>query len=591
MLKRLICFALVVVMLTGCASTETPAPTEEPVQVHQLYQENSAVEQQTQGAIRMYALDAEQYTDLRPIGNQLLLSSIGEQSVLTVVSGLEGTVGNCLTLSKVSAGGFSTAVTGLRYYDAEKNSVICYSAMLSKTNEIALPENITGVPQVNPVTGEIYYCAESVIYGYDSETGITRLIKQHAYQSLALNDIAFEGEVLVCTAVDSQEVQHTVYLATADGRTLADDDGILRLETWQDRFFAVRKEGVITGCIFGDLSGKVSALKVEGEQILSALALDGVLTRNDTQDGCELSFYDLTTGKMKAQVNVSQKLTVVSCVAESEAGCVWLLCQADGEQFIYRWEIEKSLLADNAVYTGAFYTQDTPDTEGLKVCQSRVDALNKKHGIDIRIFNDAVKTQGAYSLQVEHQPEAINQCLDALETALDMYPENFLYKSVAKRIRICIVRSINGKVDGVQFWEGSDPYIIVAVGTDVKDRFSMGMGYVVDSHVLGNSSMVDQWEKLNPSGFTYGAEQDDSYLTGVDKAFLDMESKQSATEDRSRIFYQALQPNSAQMFESAHMQKKLVQLCKAIRNAWRLERKTEIYAWEQYLKEPINYQQ
>ncbi len=590
MLKRLICFALAVVMLTGCASTETPAPTEETAQIRQLYQADSAVEQQTQGAIRLYALDAAQYTYLRPIGNQLLLAQIGEQSTLTTISGMEGTVGSSLTVSKTPAGGFSTAVTGLRYYDAEKNSVICYSAMLKQTNEIALPENITGVPQVNPVTGEIYYCAGSEICGFDSETGITRRIKQHAYQSLALNDIAFDGEVLVCTAVDSQDIQHTVYLATADGRTLADDDGILRLETWQERFFAVRKEGVITRYIFGDLSGKVSTLKVEGEQIFSALALDGVLTRNDTQEGCELSFYNLTTGNKKAKLNISQKFSVVSCVSDSDSGCVWLLCQAEGEQFIYRWEIEKSLIEDDAIYTGVFYTQDAPDKEGLKACQSRVDALNKKHGIDIRIFNDAVETQGAYTLRPEHQPAAINQCLDALETALDMYPENFLYKSVAKRIRICIVRSINGKVDGVQFWEGSDPYIILAVGTDVKDRFTMGMGYVVDSHVLGNSSMLDQWEKLNPSGFTYGPEQDDSYLTGVDKAFLDMESKQSATEDRSRIFYQALQPNSAQMFESAHMQKKLLQLCKSIRNAWRLERKTEIYAWEQYLKEPINYQ-
>jgi len=585
MLKRLICFILAAVMLTGCAAEQEPAPTQATEQV-QFYEPNSTVEEQTQGAIRAYPLDTAEYTWLRPIGNHLLLGTVGQQCTLTVISGIEGIMGNSLT---VPSDGLSLGVTGMRHYDAQKKSIVCYSAMLKKLNEIALPENITGVPQVNPATGEIYYCSQSNIYGFDSETGITRLIKTHTYQSLELKSAAFDGAVLVCTAADTEGKQHTLYLSTEDGRTLGDDDGMIRLDTWQDRFFAERKEGVITRYIFGKLSDKVSTLNIEGTQILSALALDGVVTRTDTQDGSVLSFYDLAAGKKKAELTLTEKFSVVSCVAESESNCVWLLCAADGKQFLYRWDIVKSLIEDDAVYTGAFYTQDAPDTEGIKACQARVDALNKKHGIEIRIWNDALKTQGVYVLEAEHQPEAINLSLDALEKALEIYPENFLYKSVAKRIRICIVRSIDGKVDGVQFWDGQDPYIVLAVGADVSDRFTRGMGYVVDSHILGNSSMVDQWQKLNPSGFTYGPEQNDSYLTGVDKAFLDMESKQSATEDRSRIFYQAMQPNSAQMFESARMQKKLVQLCKAIRNAWRLERKTEIYAWEQYLKEPINF--
>ena len=63
----------------------------------------------------------------------------------------------------------------------------------------------------------------------------------------------------------------------------------------------------------------------------------------------------------------------------------------------------------------------------------------------------------------------------------------------------------------------------------------------------------------------------------------------SVTEDRSRIFWQAMLPDNAQMFKSEIMQKKLLLLCQGIRDAWRLQWKEETYPWEQYLSESIAY--
>ena len=55
-------------------------------------------------------------------------------------------------------------------------------------------------------------------------------------------------------------------------------------------------------------------------------------------------------------------------------------------------------------------------------------------------------------------------------------------------------------------------------------------------------------------------------------------------EDRCRIFVTAMAEGNAEVFESETMQKKLQRVCDGIREAWDLEKTTEVFLWEQYLK-------
>ncbi len=116
--------------------------------------------------------------------------------------------------------------------------------------------------------------------------------------------------------------------------------------------------------------------------------------------------------------------------------------------------------------------------------------------------------------------------------------------------------------------------------------------YVLDVHVLGKSPLVDQWNSLNPEDFVYGAnDYDGAWLEGETRVFADEGAMASVIDDRASIFYQAMQKDNAQMFQSETMQAKLLRLCQAIRDAWRLEQKPETYPWEQYLKESIAYKE
>ena len=101
--------------------------------------------------------------------------------------------------------------------------------------------------------------------------------------------------------------------------------------------------------------------------------------------------------------------------------------------------------------------------------------------------------------------------------------------------------------------------------------------------------MFDYWNGLNPEGFVYGSALNSTLVTGAKRAFVDNESMESATIDRSRVFWQAMEPDNSAMFQSETMQNKLNMLCRGIRDAWRLEKETDIYPWEQYLAESLAY--
>ena len=92
---------------------------------------------------------------------------------------------------------------------------------------------------------------------------------------------------------------------------------------------------------------------------------------------------------------------------------------------------------------------------------------------------------------------------------------------------------------------------------------------------------------FNPESFIYGEECDPAYLTGEFRCFADEAATQSVLEDRSRLFYAAMQTDAAELFAASAMQKKLLCMCEGIREAYGLEKIAEPFPWEQYLDTPL----
>ena len=585
MKKLLILLTASVLLLCGCTQKAPVVQTEQTVPVEtapvEYYIEDSDIESKTQGTVRQYALP-EDVLWIKNSGEHLL---IGTENGVQLMKGETGLVAASTKLDASYPGDWKVIDTGFAFYAPESNSILLMDQLLNVKTEILLTEEME-TPIVSQDGKLVYYCTGQEIRVYEVEHRVSRLLKSHTYTSQQLVDTYFDGKILACNVVDEVAGELTVYISTENGETLSTGMGIQNVYTGEDKYLVERKDGSVLQRIVGSLEGEPSLLNVPDDYLVGALAMDSVVGYGiDKEDALALNVYNVQSGLWTASILLDGCSLPWDVLADAQNGYIWLLTDVDGSECLLRWKpTEKP--NDETNYLDTLYTAQSPDKAGLKALQDRVSKMNEKYGVRIRIWEEAVQVAEGHILKPEYQVAAITQALDQLEATFDEFPAKFIQNSIRSRVRICIVRSVDGELNGAQFWSEKYAFVVLCPGTDIRSEFLRTFGFVVDSHVLGNSPLFDYWTPLNPEEFTYGTVNEE-LATGENRAFVDADSMKSVTNDRSRVFWQAMMPGNEAMFASETMQKKLELLCKAIRDAWKLEKKTEIYPWEQYLAESI----
>lgn len=587
-------FALLIallLLLAGCANgdaeqTETTTPIETLPAGY--YEADSQLELQTGGAVRQYVLPDAGYRWIKSVGDRLLLATDTDLAKLHIISGDLGIPVATEEIESVALDSCEALFNSFAYYDTSDNVVVYLDPQLKQMQTISLPADAAN-PVISRGGDQIFYCFGNEIRALDIARKLSRLIKTLSVEKQTLVGTCFEGKILVCNVENSSGITDTLYISTETGQTVRVENDILALYTYEDSYLAERMDGTVRQRIAGTLNGDAKQLNVDDDYVVGALELGGVVGYCADEAGLQLNYYNITSGKKTASVALPGITQPQAFLADRWSGCVWILASNGSQTLLLRWDVRTSNETDDETYIGTLFTAQNPDTASLETLIDRVSALNKKYGVRIRIWKDAVKVTGGHSLVPEHQISAITDMLDNLESVLAEFPKSFISKSISSKVRICLVRSINGKIEGTQYWDGSNAYIALSVGVDVRSEFLKAFGFVIDSHVLGNSAKYDYWDTLNPSGFIYGGAEDESLATGEGRAFVDVDSMSSGTIDRSHVFWQAMQPDNADMFQNETMQKKLKMLCQAIRDAWNLKKSTETYPWEQYLSKSIAY--
>lgn len=592
-MKRLCIFLLAALLLTGCGrrapatdNTETSAQAEETTG---LYVPDSAAEQQTAGAVRMYALNDDAYFRMTGIGANLLVMG---QKGMTVLSGDKAEVIATLETSEVTAVSvMDTSSTGMAYYHTATRQIVVLNPQLQRVTEVVLPEGIVGQPVICLGKNEVYYAVGSEVRALNLSTGISRLIRQQAAANRMLLGAYFDGAVLLCQFTDEAGNAYMEYISTETGQPLTRGTGISNLQTSGAEYFVTWQDGTVRQLVFGTRGGEsYSFLAPNLPQDTPAgrvavMPMGGLVDYVETENGLELNYYDLKAGKRMAQVTIPQ-LKLPSQIY-SDGTYIWMLT-SDETSTLYRWDVTKSPVEDETVYIGTLYTAQSPDTQGLTDCRTYADEYQKKYGIKVLFWEDAVQHTGGYTLVTEHKPQIVMDILSQIEPVLAQFPSKFLQKTVEKGwIQVALVQSIDADKDWVQFWEDGDCWVLISAKADPVKALIQGMAYAIDSRILGNSRDFDDWNQLNPEGFdyTYGAETeiDPTYFEGETRAFADESAAVYPNEDRCKIFYHAMLPDNAEMFASPVMKAKLLRVCTGIREAYNLEKKTETYIWEQYL--------
>ncbi|MBR5022058.1 MAG: hypothetical protein IKY18_02520 [Oscillospiraceae bacterium] len=601
-MKRFLWILLAIMLLAGCSkkqpSTEQSNPTIDTIQPTEpgLYVPGSAVEKQTSGAVRSYSLKAGEWFGLSTVGENVLVIGNGELLLLT---GEQGWTTEAEVNGLSESTEMDTYTTGVGYYDATTRTVTVLDAKLQLVTQKVLPEDVEGAPVISMIRNEAYYFNGTEIRAMELTAGATRsrLLRQQKSMESLLPDDYFDGNVLSCQVKDAAGEVRTEYFSSETGQTYSQDQGIDKMQTFKDQYFIERMDIHAQQLIFGARNGEKQSFLLqptEDIQLVPVLEMSGVVTGQETEQGLELSFYDLKTGKCTAQVVLPDAKSVKAI--QSKGAYIWILAQEGDKQTLLRWDITKSAVTDENVYIGPFYTPENPDEKGLKECVKLANTFETTYRIRVHIGTNAMKTTGDYKVVAEHQPQNIRATLESVKPVLEKLKPVFAsYAGKGKAINLCFVRSIESGEEWVRFQYNKTWWFLISAKADLTDALISGMTLPIESHVIGNSRdyEFDRWNPLNPAEFVYAnvadVEPNPKYLQGNTRAFVDAEAMTSISEDRRSIIYNAMLADNAEMFRAPTMQAKLHRICIGIREAYDLQKSENTYLWEQYLETSLAY--
>lgn len=606
---RLILLVVCCLFLLGCSSqfssqSGVPHAGDSP---SGYYTPGSYAEQASAGALQAFPLDMDPVSGYLPMGESILVfSDLDSGTRLTVLSGDTLTVSaECILDTFLTPEDPSLCVSphGLHFYDGD--SFLLLNTSLQETGRISVPEEHEGSPYLCREQRVLYYFGSGAIHALELDTGLHRLVKELSEPILRISGL-LEDSILVLTTADEKE--HTILLSAETGATLQEGSIGSRLNSCEDRYYGTwLQEGEIIP-VFGQVDTQAQTLRYSSDsQFFFLPEMDAaVLTPSGKEDPL-LRYVDLASGQCSASV-IWQQAHDLQTVCSTEDGYVWFSAYDPqfGCETLYRWDLSLSPANESSVYSTPLYTASHPDYEGLAKCRQYADDLSSQYGLEIHIFRDAVAFQPSdYDLKLEYRVPRIHQELETLEHSLSAYPEPMLQalKEHFPKIHICIVSSLSGTgrpgsletAEGIQFFSDTyEAYIALASGYETQYTLYHEMCHLIDTVVLNKTSVYDRWDLLNPPGFAYHydyagsrSQSGDQYLQNDTRYFIDRYSMCFPKEDRARIMEYAMTEGNEALFQSTHMQAKLLALCTAIREAFDLEGSREVFLWEQYLNQSL----
>ena len=563
-MKRWIALLLLMAVLVGCAaprptepSQETGAQTTAPTDPF-LYYPGSAVELQTGGAVREYPLNG--YCDgMVLLEDRVVLYYLDEQMQLKVFSG------DTLTLDSVAshhipfrenAEGLQITEEGIFYYDPGTRTAVILNHQLREKRKIELPKDLQGIPVISEDMDTVFYSTPDGIRALDLDSGIARMLRMQINYSGMLSGQCFDGSYLICqtTAADGSET--TEFISAETGLLARRAKNIHWLDSMGDSYLLELEANSGSRYLYGTKAGElIEFLVSEGDKtVLPALEIGAVLTVTEEDSRYTMDLYQLETGLRTASVILEDLEDLRNVVADSR-GYVWFMDDAS----LYRWDVAKSAVSDGTVYTGPWYTNQDPDEEGLKQCQTDAQVLGEKYGVEIRIWKDAVSAPWE-KLIPEFQVDALEAALKELEGVLAQFPEGKLEEicSIYKNNKICFcIVADTGMDQGQVTWVDGNAYIAVETGNMFRTELLRTLYRVMDTYVLSKTSRLDEWDAEKPA------------------------------EDRARYFMEAMTENNSTFFAKGAAQTKLRTLCRAIRDAFDMKEYRAELPWEQYLDAPL----
>lgn len=609
-MKQWIGILAFILLLSGCGEATPqssdseavlPAVTLPAEPETGLYDPNHPVEEQTDGAVKAYSLGNSECISLAAMGEHYLLFGTNRLTLLTGENLNESATVEIADLPAPDSGMLQIKDDGIAYYDRKNQKVVFLNESLRQVGALLLTDTVTGGAYLTPDWTRLYYCTQAGVQVLNLGTGVSRLLKEQTAVWQSISGGFLDGTVLRCSMQLEDGAHCTILISAETGQTLAQGGELSSMTGSGDFYFLEKQTENDTEYIFGTgqeqpnlfLPAEPEALLTGKAIIQPSLQMGGVLQGTMQEDGILLDYYDLTTGRRTASLQLPG-VSDVCCVSGMD-GIIWLFQNGT----LYRWETAMSPVEDTAVYTAVRYTREDPDEQGLAAIKKRLQDLQLRFGVEILYWDETnAVVPWDYSFVTEYRTEPYEEAIPALEEALSQFPIAIYQWMGNAPLKIVLVRGIYGGQDaekykpaaGIQYYLEGDAYIALSLGDGLEQNFYHEMGHVIDTRILSSCNAYSEWSTLNPKGFRYDNDYiknqdrtDTQYLEGGNRYFIDMYSMSFAVEDRARILEYACMTGNGEYFISKAMQAKLRCICSGIREAFQLPEGS--YIWEQYLNE------
>lgn len=481
----------------------------------------------------------------------------------------------------------------LAFIDWDQLEYIVVDENMEEVDRYLFPADQTGIPHITPDLSTIYFGTSDSLSKLDTATKeITRIADVYDENGdVSVNALLFDGHTVQVYADG-----FNYYYDGRTGQLLASDLGTPANGSFGDWLFVTDYDGYTQYLL----------RSVDGQQLRQFYPLgDGYLIQHFGCDGILhveedstvlMDYYTLPQGKRVATMELPFGAATSGYALSDDLIWVW----DNGEHVLYRWDLTCSDPKDSAVYVDKHYTADDPDLAGLAQIEEEAAQISEEFGVEVLVWDQIEKLDiWDYDLSAEWQVPPFRRSLKVVREVLSAFPEGLL-KTASQSddpITIALVHGIYGKEDntldsagGLHIRLDDRPVIASTMESSLSFNLFHELEHMMDDYLFGQTPYLDDWNELNPDGFTYSYQytdywenEVDDYVYGENRYFVDSYSATYPSEDRARIFEYATQEDCGYVFESEHMQDKLSTLCMAIRNAFDLHDMAQPYIWEQYL--------
>ena len=318
------------------------------------------------------------------------------------------------------------------------------------------------------------------------------------------------------------------------------------------------------------------------------------------EEGDTLSMYD-RGGNLLTQAVLSELPYVYSCTelirSDVFGGYFMVITDHSGSLRLLYWDVNLGQQGENLVFEPIPQPGDAE-----KAVLKKAEDLSRTYGLNILVGENCDTVFFDFEAEPVTDWNTVSQALDVLEEALEVYPEGFF-----RQLRYDSIRSVEIHLTGtitatnseyVDTYEAfvQEEYDKHTMAVDIltcrKETYYHEFSHIIDAYLAWDASnretalfSEEVWNDLNPGWFP-GYTWDYSWERDVwdYSCFIDSYSTIKPSEDRARVLEYAMAEFGAYQFDSGTvLLSKLDYYCRCIRDAFDTTGWPDLVLWEQYL--------